>query len=126
VIAMISFDTCASVKRLTATGMSEAPAEAITELVSASRDANFSVFATKADLQHEIVLLRSDLKQEIAEVRRDLPQQITSLRGEKPTLIAETKSEILKRMIGLVAGVVLINIMAMVGAILAVVRIGGH
>ena len=70
-----AFDTHSSVKTLTAAGMPEGQAEAITELFKASRDADLNVLATKADLAQ----LRADLQQQIAELRADLQQQIAEL-----------------------------------------------
>jgi hypothetical protein len=49
-------------------------------------------------------------------VRTDLQREMDDLRVE----IAEAKADIPKGMIGLVAGAVLINVMAVVGAILRV------
>ncbi|HXC13528.1 MAG TPA: coiled-coil domain-containing protein [Stellaceae bacterium] len=139
-----AFDTHSSVKTLTAAGMPEGQAEAITELFKASRDADLNVLATKADLaqlradlQQQIAELRADLQQQIAEVRSDLQQQITAvrsdlqqqiaaLRGDIQRDIAETKADILKWMFGMIAGAVIINVMAIIGAMLALVRMVGH
>jgi hypothetical protein len=117
-----AFDTHSSVKRLTAAGMPEAQAEVITELFTAARDADLIGLATKTDLQHEIAAVRTDLQHEIAALRTDLQREIGGLRVE----IAEVRADILKWMIGLVAAAALINVMAVVGAMLAVVRIVGH
>jgi multidrug efflux pump subunit AcrA (membrane-fusion protein) len=139
-----AFDTHSSVKTLTAAGMPEGQAEAITELFKASRDADLNVLATKADLaqlradlQQQIAELRADLQQQIAElgadlqqqiaaVRSDLQQQIAALGGEIQRDIAETKADILKWMFGMIAGAVIINVMAIIGAMLALVRMVGH
>ncbi|HEY1299406.1 MAG TPA: hypothetical protein VGF07_02855 [Stellaceae bacterium] len=109
------FDTHSAVKTLTAAGMSEAQAEAVTELLKLSRDADFGALATKADLQREITALRSDLQREIAELRSDLQREI-----------AESKADTLKWVFGMIAGAVVINIIAIFGAMLAAVRILGH
>jgi len=128
-----AFDTHSSVKTLTAAGMPEGQAEAITELFKASRDADLNVLATKADLaqlradlQQQIAELRADLQQQIAAVRSDLQQQIAALGGEIQRDIAETKADILKWMFGMIAGAVIINVMAIIGAMLALVRMVGH
>jgi multidrug efflux pump subunit AcrA (membrane-fusion protein) len=128
-----AFDTHSSVKTLTAAGMPEGQAEAITELFKASRDADLNVLATKADLaqlradlQQQIAELRADLQQQIAAVRSDLQQQIAALGGEIRRDIAETKADILKWMFGMIAGAVIINVMAIIGAMLALVRMVGH
>jgi multidrug efflux pump subunit AcrA (membrane-fusion protein) len=124
--------------------MLEGQAEAITELFKVSRDADLNLLATKADLaqlradlQQQIAELRADLQQQIAEVRSDLQQQITAvrsdlqqqiaaLRGDIQRDIAETKADILKWMFGMIAGAVIINVMAIIGAMLALVRMVGH
>ena len=80
-----AFDTHSSVKTLTAAGMPEGQAEAITELFKASRDADLNVLATKADLAQ----LRADLQQQIAELRADLQQQIAELGADLQQQIAE-------------------------------------
>ena len=128
-----AFDTHSSVKTLTAAGMLEGQAEAITELFKASRDADLNVLATKADLaqlradlQQQIAELGADLQQQIAAVRSDLQQQIAALRGDIQRDIAETKADILKWMFGMIAGAVIINVMAIIGAMLALVRMVGH
>jgi ribosome recycling factor len=124
--------------------MLEGQAEAITELFKVSRDADLNLLATKADLaqlradlQQQIAELRADLQQQIAElgadlqqqiaaVRSDLQQQIAALRGDIQRDIAETKADILKWMFGMIAGAVIINVMAIIGAMLALVRMVGH
>lgn len=117
--------------------MSEAEAEAVTELLKVSRDPDFGVLATKADLQREtallrsdlqgeIALLRSDLQGEIAELRSDVQREIADLRGDLQRDIAESKADIPKWVFGMIAGAVLINIMAIVGAMLAAARLFGH
>jgi NAD(P)-dependent dehydrogenase (short-subunit alcohol dehydrogenase family) len=108
---IVAFDTHSSVKNLAAAGMPEAQAEAITELFKTARGAGLAVLATKTDLAEQ----RSELRQLIAEVRADLRHQI-----------AEAKADILKWMFGMPGGAVLINVMAVAGAMLAVVRIVGH
>jgi peptidoglycan hydrolase CwlO-like protein len=142
-----AFDTHSSVKTLTAVGMSEAQAEAITELLRTAREADLSVLATKTDLAQ----LKADLQRELAEVKGDFQREIASLRGEIAEIrgdvqreiagirvdvqreiaavrgeIAETRADILKWIVGLVGGAVLINVMAVVGAMLALVRLAGH
>jgi single-stranded DNA-specific DHH superfamily exonuclease len=120
------FDTHSAVKTLTAAGMSEAQAEAVTELLKLSRDGDFGALATKADLQREITALRSDLQREIAELRSDLQREIAELRSDLQREIAESKADTLKWVFGMIAGAVVINIIAIFGAMLAAVRILGH
>lgn len=133
---MTAFDTHSSVKTLTAAGMPEAQAEAVTALLHQSRDVDQTILATKsdiavskADLLREIASVRTelgetraDLMRDIAEVRADLAQTKSELRRD----LAETKADILKWMIGMVGGAVIINAATVIGAMLALVRIVGH
>ena len=52
--------------------------------------------------------------------------KIAALRGDIQRDIAETKADILKWMFGMIAGAVIINVMAIIGAMLALVRMVGH
>jgi hypothetical protein len=111
-----AFDTHSSAQTLTAAGMPEP--QAVTALIKVARDADFSTLATKADLaQVEAVLRR-----EIAELRTELHQEIGGLRAD----LAETKADILKWMFGMIAGAIVINVMTIIGAMLALVRILAH
>lgn len=128
-MAAMAFDTHASVKALVAAGMPEAQVEAVTALIGEIRRVEFSTLATKADLaetradlRREIAEVRADLRQEIAEVRADLTQTRAELRQD----IAEAKADILKWVIGMVAGAVVVNAITVIGAMLALVRIVGH
>ena len=102
----VGFDTHSSVKTLTAAGMPEAQAEAVTEQIKRSRGADLSGLATKADLAQ----VKADLAQLKADLQRDL---------------AETKADIPKWLVGMIAGAVVINVMAIIGAMLTLVRLAG-
>lgn len=142
-----AFDTHSSVKTLTAAGMPEAQAEAVTDLLKQSRDTDLGTLATKSDLAEtradlhrdlvetkadllrdiasvraDLAETRADLLRDIAEVRADLSQTKADLRRD----LAETKAEILKWMIGMVGGAVVVNAATVIGAMLALVRIVGH
>lgn len=64
----LTIDTHAFIKRLTAVGMPEAQAEAVTSLVKEAQDSAAGELATKADLRHELARIESAI--EIA--KRDL------------------------------------------------------
>jgi hypothetical protein len=117
-MSAVAFDTHSSVKTLTAAGMPEPQAEAVTDLLKIARDADLGTLATKADLAQ----VKADLQHEIAQVKADLQFEIAELRTD----LAETKAEILKWMFGMIAGAVVINVMTIIGATLALVRILGH
>jgi hypothetical protein len=112
------FDMHSSVKTLTAAGMPEPQAEAVTALLKLSRDTDLSALATKADLTEA----KADLLRDIAEVRADLAQTNADLRRD----LAETKADILNWMVGMVGGAVVINAATVIGAMLALVLIVGH
>ena len=124
-IAM-ALDTHAFVKTLTAAGMPEAQAEAVTTLVTAAREADTAQLVTKADLQITAAELKAEFKaelqREIGGVKTELQHESSSLRAE----LAATRSDLLKWMIGLVLGAVLLNVMTVVGAMVALIKVLGH
>jgi hypothetical protein len=100
----MAFDTLSSVKILTAAGMPETQAEAVTTLLREAHEATLGTLATKTDL---------------AEAKADI------LLATKADL-AETKADILKWMIGMIGGAVVVNAMTVIGAMLALIRLVGH
>ena len=149
-MTVAAFDTHSSVKALTAAGFPEVQAEAITALFSEARERDWSTLATKGDfaelktefaevktelkadiaqVRAEIAQVKAELKAEIAEVKAELKAEIIEVKteiAEVKTEIAEVKSDILKWTIGMIGGAVVINIVTVVGAMLAVVRLTGH
>ncbi|NYZ17291.1 DUF1640 domain-containing protein [Azospirillum sp. RWY-5-1] len=79
-----SFDTHAFVKRLTAAGMPEAQAEAVTTMIREARDADLSQMATKAD----VAQLRSDLRADVSDLKADLMKWLVPLLLGQAALIA--------------------------------------
>lgn len=122
----MALDTHAFVKTLTAAGMPEAQAEAVTTLVTVAREADTAQLVTKADLQIALADLKAEFKaelqREIGGLRTEQQREIGSLRAE----LATTKSDLLKWMIGLVLGAVLLNVMTVVGAMVALIKVLGH
>ena len=81
-------------------------------VIAAVRDGTGSVnLATKEDLKAEIAALRSELRQ--AELRLEAK-------------IEAIKSDILNRVFGLILGTLMVNIVAIVGAMFAVAKLVGH
>ena len=81
-------------------------------VIAAVRDGTGSVnLATKEDLKAEIAALRSELRQ--AELRLEAK-------------IEAIKSDILNRAFGLILGTLMVNIMAIVGAMFVVAKLVGH
>jgi len=82
----MNFDTHKSIKFLIKKGIKESQAESIVEVVSQSRDHDFSKLATKDQLK----LVEKDLKGEIRSVREEIRSVEERLRGE----IAAVRGEI--------------------------------
>ena len=81
-------------------------------VIAAVRDGTGSVnLATKEDLKAEIAALRSELRQ----VELRLEAKIEAI-----------KSDILNRAFGLILGTLMVNIMAIVGAMFVVAKLVGH
>jgi hypothetical protein len=89
--------------------------------------------ATKADLAE----LRTELKAEIAELRTELKAEfkaeIADLRSELrqaelrlEAKIEAIKADILNRIFGLILGTLVVNIVAIVGAMFAVAKLVAH
>jgi DNA-binding transcriptional MerR regulator len=142
-------DTLKVAKRLREAGFTEPQAEAV--IATVQEAAEGAEFATKGDLgeartelKAEIVELRTDLKAEIAELRTELKAEIAELRTELKADIAAVRSalreselrlearieankaDILNRVFGLILGALVVNIVAMVGAVFAVAKLLGH
>jgi hypothetical protein len=108
---VMSLDTHAFVKSLTASGMPEAQAEAVTDLVRQARESDVAELATKADLASGIAMV---------------DRRVTEAEGRLTATIAETKTDLLKWTIGMVGGAVLFNAVTVVGAMLALLRMTAH
>ena len=112
------FDTEWSLKTLTAAGMPEAEALAVTALLRHSRDMELGALATKPDIAET----RADLLRDIVEFRAELAQS----RADLLQSLVETKANILKWMIGMIGVAVAINSATAIGTMLALVRILGR
>jgi hypothetical protein len=138
----MALDTLKVARRLRAAGFTEPQAEAVLAAVQeAAADADI---AARADLKAEIAAVRTELKTEIAALRTELKTEIAALRTELKTEIAELRSElrqselrleaklesikadILNRVFGLILGALVVNIIAIVGAVIAAARLVGH
>jgi hypothetical protein len=92
------FDTLRAARRLKEAGASAAMAEAIAEVLRDSRDFDLSQLATKADIARL--------------------EQVMATKAD----VLEAKNDVLKWMIGLVVGL----FVAQVAAVIALVRLLGH
>jgi DNA-binding transcriptional MerR regulator len=130
----MAIDTLKIAKRLREAGFTDPQAEAVVAAVQ--EGAEGAEVATKADLGE----LRAELKAEIAELRFELRQtelrleaRIEAVRSELKAEIAALKAEIatlkadiLSRVFALILGALVVNIVAMIGAVFAVAKLLGH
>lgn len=134
----MAIDTLKVAKRLREAGFTEPQAEAVIAAVQEATEGGD--LATKIDigdlrtgLKAEIAAVRTELKAEMADLRSELRAEIADLRSELRQVelrleakIEAMKSEILNRVFGLILGTLVVNIIAIVGAILAVAKLLGH
>jgi ribosomal protein L29 len=76
----------------------------------------------RAEFKAEIAELRAELKAEIADLRSELRQSELRLESK----IEAIKADILNRIFGLILGTLVVNIVAIVGAMFAVAKLLGH
>jgi hypothetical protein len=117
-VSAAAFDTDQSINSLTAAGMPEAQAQALTALLKQFRDMELSTLATKSDVAET----RADLLHDIVDTRAELVQTKADLLRS----LAETRAEILKWMIGMIGGAVVINTVTVIGVMLVLVRFVGR
>ena len=116
----MAIDTLKVAKRLREAGFTEPQAEAVIAAVQEGTES--ADLATKQDLRAEIADLRNELKAEIADLRSELRQTVLRLEAK----IEAIKADILNRVFGLILGTLVVNIVAIVGAMFAVARLVGH
>ena len=105
----MAIDTLKVAKRLREAGFTEPQAEAV---VAAVREgAEGADLATKADIGE----LRAEFKADIREAELRLGAKIEAI-----------KADILNRVFGLIVGMLVVNIVAIVGAMFAVAKLVGH
>jgi hypothetical protein len=131
---MVAIDTLKVAKRLREAGFTEPQAEAVIAAVQEATTA--ADLATKPDiaaLRSEIAAVRAELRSEIGEVRAELRSAVTELRADihaaelrLEARIEAIKADILSRVFGLILGTLVVNIVAIVGAMFAVAKLVGH
>jgi len=89
-IAVVNLDTLKIARRLKEAGLDERQAETITDVLRESRELDFSLLATKADLAE----LRNATKAELAELRSDMDLRLTSLQAEIDRRFAAVEGKI--------------------------------
>src|SRR5215831_19052650 len=108
----MAIDTRKVAKRLREAGFTEPQAEAVVAAVREGMEG--AELVTKADIAE----LRNELRAEIADLRQ------SELRLEAK--IEAIKADILNRVFGLILGALVVNIVAIVGAMFAVAKFVGH
>ena len=119
----MAIDTLKIAKRLREAGFTEPQAEAVVAAVQEGTEG--AELATKidiADLRTEIAALRAELKAEFADLRSELRQSELRLEAK----IEAIKTDILNRVFSLILGALIVNIIAMMGAVFAVAKLVGH
>jgi len=128
----MTLDTHAFVKTLTAAGMPEPQAEAVTTLVTAAHEAGTARFVTKADLtdlatKSDIAALESGLRECTTSIAACATKsELAAVESSLRLALAETKADIQKWMFGLVGGAVVLNAVTVIGGMLALLRIAAH
>ncbi len=112
----MAIDTPKVAKRLREAGFTEPQAEAVIAAVQDGTEA--AEVATKADLAG----LRVEVKAEIAALRSELREAELRLEAK----IEAIKADILNRIFGLILGTLVVNIVAIVGAMFAVTKLVAH
>ena len=116
----MALDTLKVARRLRDAGFSEPQAEAVVASVQESSEG--ADFPTKGDL----ALLGTELRSEMREMEQRLIFRIESVKTELVGEFGSLKSELLSRMFTMIMSAVLINVVAVIGAMFAVAKLLGH
>ena len=114
-------------KLLREAGFTEPQAEAVIAAVQEGTEG--AEFATKADiaeLRTEIAALRTEFKADIAGLRTEFKADIREAELRLGAKIEAIKADILNRVFGLILGALVVNIIAMIGAVFAVAKLVAH
>jgi hypothetical protein len=127
----MAIDTLKVAKRLQEAGFSEPQAEAV---VAAVREGSENAdLATKRDLTDFDVALRRDLadldvalRSEISGLRTELKAEMREMELRLEVKIEAAKADVMNRMVALFLGGLLVNIITVLGAMFAAVKLVGH
>ena len=123
----MAIDTLRVAKRLREAGFTEPQAEAVVAAVQEGTEA--ADLATKADiaqLGNEFKTEIAALRTEIATLRAELKADIREAELRLEAKIEAIKAEMLNRVFGMILGTLVVNIIAIVGAIFAAAKLLGH
>jgi len=112
----MAIDTLKVARRLREAGFSEPQAEALVEAVREGADD--AELVTK----HDLALLGAELHAEIAAVRGEMREMEQRLIAR----IEAANAALMSRVVGLILGAVLVNVVAILGAMFATVRLLAH
>ena len=113
-------DTLKLAKRLREAGFSDPQAEAVVATVQEATAG--AEVATKGDLEAATVALRAELNAAAAALRYEIREAELRLEAK----IEAMKADILNRIFGLILGTLVVNIVAIVGAMFGVAKLLGH
>jgi DNA-binding transcriptional MerR regulator len=122
----MAIDALKVAKRLREAGFSEAQAEAVVTAVqetTAAGDlaAKVDLDAARTELKAEIAQFRAEVKAEIADLRNELRQSGLRLEAKLESI----KADILSRVFGLILSALVVNIVAIVGAVVVAAKLIG-
>ena len=119
----MEIDTLKVAKRLREAGFTEPQAEAVIAAVQEGTEG--AELATRPDLAE----LRAEFKADLAALRSELRETELRLEAKIEAVrsdIAAVKADILNRVFGMILGALVVNIIAVVGAMFAVAKLVAH
>jgi chromosome segregation and condensation protein ScpB len=119
----MAIDTLKVAKRLREAGFTEPQAEAVIAAVQEGTEG--AELATRADLAG----LRAEFKADLAELRSELRETELRLEAKIEAVrsdIAAVKADVLNRVFSMILGALVVNIIAVVGAVFAVAKLVAH
>ncbi len=119
----IAIDTLKVAKRLREAGFTEPQAEAV--IAAVQEGTEWAELATRPDLAE----LRAEFKADLAALRSELRETELRLEAKIEAVrsdIAAVKADILNRVFGMILGALVVNIIAVVGAMFAVAKLVAH
>jgi len=138
----VAFDTYRVVKRLREAGFDERQAEAVTTAIQDSVTVDLSNLVTKdhfdermkgvdehlkafeARLEDRVTKVHLDERMKSLEAR--LEERMDHREARLVAKIAESKADTLKAVMGMISGSVAINVLTILGSMLALVKMLGH
>jgi DNA-binding transcriptional MerR regulator len=123
----MAIDTLKVAKRLREAGFTEPQAEAVIAAVQEGTEGadlatKFDIAELRTEIKVEIAELRTEIKADIADLRSELRQSELRLEAK----IEAIKADILNRIFGLILGTLVVNIVAIIGAMFAVAKLVGR